>query len=173
MPYKTDDERIKNLRPLISPAILVEELPLVDATANLVSTRRQEIGDIIHGSDDRLLVVVGPCSIHDPRAALEYADKLKVAIDNFQDDLLIVMRVYFEKPRTTIGWKGLINDPDLNESYEINKGLRTARKLLLDISNLGVPIGTEVLDTIIPQFVADLISWGASVARTTESHFHL
>lgn len=168
----TDDLRIKNLRPLISPAILMEELPITAAIADLVSQTRHDAEKILQGKDDRLLVVVGPCSIHDPQAALEYAKKLAKEIPKWQKELVIVMRVYFEKPRTTVGWKGLINDPKLNGSFEINDGLRTARKLLLDIANLGVPTGTEFLDTIIPQFISDLISWGAIGARTTESQIH-
>lgn len=168
----TDDLRIKDLRPLVSPAILMEELPITETVANLVSQTRHDAEKIIHGRDDRLIVVVGPCSIHDPKAALEYAQKLKPYVTKYQDELLIIMRVYFEKPRTTVGWKGLINDPKLEGSFEINLGLRTARKLLLDIGNLGVATGTEFLDTIIPQFISDLISWGAIGARTTESQIH-
>ena len=140
--------------------------------ANLVSNTRQSAEKIIYGRDDRLIVVVGPCSIHDPKAALEYATRLKPLINHFQDELLLIMRVYFEKPRTTVGWKGLINDPKLDGSFEIHLGLRTARKLLLEINELGVSTGTEFLDTIIPQFIADLISWGAIGARTTESQVH-
>ncbi len=168
----TDDLRIKDLKPLISPAILIEELPISDFAANLVTQIRQQITDIILGKDDRVLVVVGPCSIHDPVAALEYAQRLKICIERFNAELCIVMRVYFEKPRTTVGWKGLINDPFLDGSFAINKGLRTARKLLRDITELGVPAGTEFLDTIIPQFIGDLIVWGAIGARTTESQIH-
>lgn len=168
----TDDLRIKNLRPLISPAILIEELPITSSVADLVSQTRHDAEKIIHGSDDRLMVIVGPCSIHDPAAALDYAKKLQKEISHYQNELLIIMRVYFEKPRTTVGWKGLINDPKLDGSFEINYGLRLARKLLLDIGELGIPAGTEFLDSIIPQFISDLISWGAIGARTTESQVH-
>ena len=168
----TDDLRIEGLRPLIPPAILMEELPLTDAASNTVIRGRQGADAIVKGQDDRLMVVVGPCSIHDVDAALEYANRLKPLADKHADDLLIVMRVYFEKPRTTIGWKGLINDPNLDNSFEINTGLRTARRLLCDLADLGLPTGTEFLDTISPQYIADLISWGAIGARTTESQIH-
>lgn len=168
----TDDVHIAELRPLISPAILMEELPLSDNAAELISDTRKDIANIFNGKDDRLLVVVGPCSIHDPEAAIEYAQKLKASKDQFGSELLIVMRVYFEKPRTTVGWKGLINDPDLDGSFNINKGLKLARKLLLDIAEMGIPVGCEFLDTISPQFFADLVSWGAIGARTTESQIH-
>lgn len=167
-----DDLRIKSIRPLISPAILLEELPTTEAAAQVVSKARQEATKIVKGRGDRLLVVVGPCSIHDPKAALEYATKLKAQVDQWQEDLLIIMRVYFEKPRTTVGWKGLINDPKLDGSFDINHGLHVARGLLLNIANLGLPAGTEFLDTVIPQFISDLISWGAIGARTTESQIH-
>lgn len=172
MQYNTDDIRIKQLRPLISPAIFLEELPLPETSAQLVTSNREQATQIIHGKDDRLLVVVGPCSIHDVDAALEYGERLSHEIDRYKDDLQIVMRVYFEKPRTTIGWKGLINDPDIDESYNINKGLRIARQLLLDLAAKGVPSGTEFLDVITPQYVADIVSWGAIGARTTESQVH-
>lgn len=168
----TDDLRIKHLKPLLSPAILLEELPITPSIAQLVADTRQSISQILHGRDDRLLVVVGPCSIHDPVAAMEYAALLAKARQRYEEDLCIVMRVYFEKPRTTVGWKGLINDPHLDNSFEINTGLRTARKLLIDIAALGLPSGTEFLDTIIPQFISDLIAWGAIGARTTESQVH-
>ncbi len=168
----TDDVRISGLRPLLPPAILMEELPITEAASALVSAGRQQATDIIQGVDDRLLVVVGPCSIHDIDAALEYGSHLATAIKKYQADLLIIMRVYFEKPRTTVGWKGLINDPHLDDSFDINTGLRLARRLLLDLNNLGVPAGSEFLDTITPQFIADLISWGAIGARTTESQVH-
>lgn len=167
-----DDLRIKALRPLLAPAILIEELPLTSQTTKLVDDTRKQAADIIQGKDDRLLVIVGPCSIHDPEAALDYANKLAPCIKKYAAELCIIMRVYFEKPRTTIGWKGLINDPHLDSSYKINQGLRHARKLLLDILEKGIPAGTEFLDTIIPQFIADLISWGAIGARTTESQVH-
>jgi 3-deoxy-7-phosphoheptulonate synthase len=169
---QTSDLRISGTRPLISPAILEYDLPLPDETAALISRTRRETGAIFKGTSDRLVVVVGPCSIHDPEAAIEYAEKLKVEASRLQEDLLVIMRVYFEKPRTTVGWKGLINDPHLDDSFDINHGLRSARKLLLDVSKIGLPAATEFLDTISPQFVADLISWGAIGARTTESQIH-
>jgi len=168
----TDDLRIAGIRPLIAPAVLMADLPAADGAEELVTQTRKQAEAILKGEDDRLLVVVGPCSIHDTKAALEYGEKLKALADQHREDLLIIMRVYFEKPRTTTGWKGLINDPDLNDSYDINKGLRMARGLLLDLANLGVPAGTEFLDTISPQFVADLVCWGAIGARTTESQIH-
>jgi 3-deoxy-7-phosphoheptulonate synthase len=169
---KTDDLRIVKIHPLLSPAILAEEVPLTDSTSAKVCEARRAIEAILDGKDTRLLVVVGPCSIHDTRAALEYAAKLKPIADSLAESLLIVMRVYFEKPRTVVGWKGLINDPDLDESYRINKGLRLARQLLADILELGVPAGTEFLDTTFGQFYTDLISWGAIGARTAESQIH-
>jgi 3-deoxy-7-phosphoheptulonate synthase len=169
---KTDDLRIVKTHPLIAPAILAEEIPLTEAAAKKVSESRRAIEAILDGKDARLLVVVGPCSIHDTTAALEYADRLRQVSDALADALLIVMRVYFEKPRTVVGWKGLINDPDLDESYHINKGLRLARQLLADILALGVPAGTEFLDTTFGQFYTDLISWGAIGARTAESQIH-
>ncbi|MGR8950141.1 MAG: 3-deoxy-7-phosphoheptulonate synthase, partial [Gammaproteobacteria bacterium] len=168
----TDDLRIEGLRPLIPPAILMEELPLTDTASNTVTNGRHSADAIVKGQDDRLIVVVGPCSIHDVDAAIEYADRLKTLAQKHADDLLIIMRVYFEKPRTTIGWKGLINDPLLDNSFEINTGLRTARRLLCDLADMGLPTGTEFLDTISPQYIADLISWGAIGARTTESQIH-
>ncbi len=168
----TDDVRIELQRPLIPPAILVEESPLTEQASLLISDSRKQIGRILHGQDDRVLAVVGPCSIHDPAAALEYGQKLKVVADKLADDVMVVMRVYFEKPRTVVGWKGLINDPFLDGSFQINKGLRLARNLLLDLANLGLPCGTEFLDTIIPQFHADTIAWAAIGARTTESQVH-
>ena len=168
----TDDVRIDDIRPLIPPAILMEEIhPGEDAVARIADARRQ-ISDIVHGKDDRLLVVVGPCSIHDPDAALDYANRLKQLHQDLADDLLIVMRTYFEKPRTTVGWKGLINDPNLDGSFDINHGLRVARGLLSSLAELDLPTGTEFLDPISPQFVADLVSWGAIGARTTESQVH-
>ena len=169
---KTDDLRIVKIHPLLSPAILAEEVPLTDSTSAKVCAARRAIEAILDGKDARLLVVVGPCSIHDTRAALEYAAKLKPIADSLAEALLIVMRVYFEKPRTVVGWKGLINDPDLDESYRINKGLRLARQLLADILELGLPAGTEFLDTTFGQFYTDLISWGAIGARTAESQIH-
>jgi len=170
--YQTDDLRIEKIRPLIPPAILIEELPLTEDSSKVVAESRLSVRDIMDGRDDRLLVVVGPCSIHDVSAALDYGHKLAVEAERLKDALLIVMRVYFEKPRTTVGWKGLINDPNLDGSFAINKGLRMARGLLLDLLTAGVPCGTEFLDTITPQFIADLVSWGAIGARTTESQVH-
>lgn len=169
---KTDDVHIAELRPLISPAILMEDIPLSNKAAQMISEARSAIGKILSDEDDRLLVVIGPCSIHDPEAAIEYAHKLQKSIEQYSSELLIVMRVYFEKPRTTVGWKGLINDPDLDSSFNINRGLKIARRLLLDIAELGIPTGCEFLDTISPQFIADLVSWGAIGARTTESQIH-
>jgi 3-deoxy-7-phosphoheptulonate synthase len=168
----TDDLRIRNVRPLIPPAILLEEIPISERASNVVSDARAAISGIIEGTDPRLVVVVGPCSIHDTRAALEYASRLKPIADRLSDDLVVVMRTYFEKPRTVVGWKGLINDPDLDESFHINKGLRLARRLLLDVNNLGLPTGSEFLDTQIPQHIADLTSWVAIGARTAESQVH-
>jgi 3-deoxy-7-phosphoheptulonate synthase len=167
-----DDRRITSIKPLLPPSILIDELPLTQTAFETIDQARREIEHIIQGRDDRLLVVVGPCSIHDTRAALDYARRLKAYADEAQSDLKIVMRVYFEKPRTTVGWKGLINDPDLDGSFKINKGLRIARELLLAINDLGVPCGCEFLDTISPQFIGDLVSWGAIGARTTESQIH-
>jgi 3-deoxy-7-phosphoheptulonate synthase len=168
----TDDARIGGYRPLLPPAILMEELPITEHASNTVSRARAEAEGIIQGQDDRLLVVVGPCSIHDTKAALEYADRLQSCAERLQNELMIVMRVYFEKPRTTIGWKGLINDPHLDGSFDINNGLRAARGLLLELAKRGLPAGTEFLDVITPQFIADLIAWGAIGARTTESQVH-
>ncbi|GLU33711.1 3-deoxy-7-phosphoheptulonate synthase [Trinickia caryophylli] len=169
---RIDDVRIGAVRPLISPALLQDELPVPPAVQALVERARAEIGDILHGRDDRLLLIVGPCSIHDHDQALDYARRLKAAADALKDDLLIIMRVYFEKPRTTVGWKGYINDPRLDGSFRINEGLRCARRLLLDINGLGLPAGTEFLDLLSPQYIADLIAWGAIGARTTESQSH-
>lgn len=168
----TDNIRIKELRALISPALLRDQLPLTEKSAEIVSQARQQASKIIHGEDDRLLAIVGPCSIHDPKAAIEYATKLKECADKLADDLCIIMRVYFEKPRTTVGWKGLINDPELNGSFDINKGLHKARKLLIDINDLGLPTGSEFLDTVIPQYISDLTAWSAIGARTSESQVH-
>lgn len=169
---RIDDVRIGAVRPLISPALLQDELPVPPATASLIEDARARIADVLHGRDDRLVVVVGPCSIHDHEQALEYARGLKTAAQALRDDLLIVMRVYFEKPRTTVGWKGYINDPRLDGSFRINEGLRRARQLLLEISELGLPIATEFLDLLSPQYIADLVAWGAIGARTTESPSH-
>ncbi len=168
----TDDTRIRGYRELAPPAHLLRELALDENTTRVVSGARQAIHRILHSMDDRLLVVIGPCSIHDPQAAREYARQLAVQRQRLSADLEIVMRVYFEKPRTTVGWKGLINDPDLDNSFEINKGLKLARELLLDINRLGLPAGSEFLDMITPQYLADLIAWGAIGARTTESQVH-
>ncbi|TDV13905.1 3-deoxy-7-phosphoheptulonate synthase [Paraburkholderia caballeronis] len=169
---RIDDVRIGAVRPLISPALLLDELPVPSATQALVETSRAQIADVLKGRDDRLVAVVGPCSIHDHDQALEYARHLKRVADELKDDLLIVMRVYFEKPRTTVGWKGYINDPRLDGSFRINEGLRAARQLLLDINGLGLPTGTEFLDLLSPQYIADLVAWGAIGARTTESQSH-
>ena len=168
----TDDARIVGYRPLLPPAILMEELPLTEHASHVVSRARREAEAILTGNDDRLLVVVGPCSIHDPKAALEYADRLQTAAERHAGELQIIMRVYFEKPRTTVGWKGLINDPHLDGSFDINNGVRMARRLLLELANRGLAAGTEFLDVITPQFIADLIAWGAIGARTTESQIH-
>jgi len=169
---KTDDLRITDIKPMDSPETLFKDLPLSDAASQTVFEARQAIYNILKGDDDRLLVIVGPCSIHDTKAAIEYSERLKVLREELAEDLFIVMRVYFEKPRTTVGWKGLINDPDLDESYHINKGVRLARQLLLDLAENGVPAGTEYLDLISPQYISDLVSWGAIGARTTESQGH-
>ncbi|HEU5323452.1 MAG TPA: 3-deoxy-7-phosphoheptulonate synthase [Methylomirabilota bacterium] len=170
--HRTADVRIVSYRPLLPPAILLEELPLGERGSQTVSRGRQEIAAVINGRDDRLVVVVGPCSIHDPVAALDYARRLRPLADALRDDLCAVMRVYFEKPRTTVGWKGLINDPRLDGSFAINEGLRRARRLLVDLAELGVPAGCEFLDPISPQFTSDLVSWGAIGARTAESQVH-
>ncbi len=171
-PIITDDVRIANIRPLISPAILMEDFPATPEIEKLVYNTREEFRRILKAEDDRLAVMVGPCSIHDTAAALDYAARLAEARRTYADDLLLIMRVYFEKPRTTVGWKGLINDPMRDSTYNINHGLRTARKLLLDLGALGIPAATEFLDTITPQYICDLIAWGAIGARTTESQVH-
>jgi 3-deoxy-7-phosphoheptulonate synthase len=168
----TDDLRIEGLRPLIPPAILIEEIPLTYSGQIFVSNARKHVNRILTGEDDRLLVIVGPCSIHDTKAALEYAEKLLPLRQKLAGELDIVMRVYFEKPRTRSGWKGLINDPHIDGSFKINEGLRLARKLLTDLAAMGLPAGCEFLDTISPQFIADCVSWGAIGARTTESQVH-
>eukprot|EP00756_Hemistasia_phaeocysticola_P008430 Hpha_TRINITY_DN14615_c0_g1::TRINITY_DN14615_c0_g1_i1::g.48006::m.48006/K01626/E2.5.1.54, aroF, aroG, aroH; 3-deoxy-7-phosphoheptulonate synthase len=167
-----DDVRIRKLQPLLPPSILLDDLPLTAKAEDTVLAGREAVYRSIRGVDKRLVVIVGPCSIHDTDAALEYARKLKVLSEELKDDLIVIMRVYFEKPRTTVGWKGLINDPDLDGSFHINKGLRTARKLLLQVNEIGLPVGCEFLDTISPQFFADLVAWGAIGARTTESQIH-
>jgi len=169
---RTDDTRIEAVRPLISPALLLDEQPIPDDALSLVERTRDEISAVLHGKDDRLVVVVGPCSIHDHDQAIDYAQRLLAARPALQDALLLVMRVYFEKPRTTVGWKGYINDPHLDGSFHMNEGLRLARQLLLDIAALGLPAGTEFLDLLSPQYIADLIAWGAIGARTTESQSH-
>ncbi|MDC0598424.1 3-deoxy-7-phosphoheptulonate synthase [Gammaproteobacteria bacterium] len=168
----TDDIRILEMKELLSPEQLLQEFPMTETASETVFNTRSAIQKILRGEDDRVLVVVGPCSIHDPEAALDYARHLIKPLQALRDDLLIVMRVYFEKPRTTVGWKGLINDPKLDDSFQINEGLRTARKLLLELADMGIPTGTEYLDLISPQYIADLISWGAIGARTTESQCH-
>ncbi len=169
---RIDDTRIKAVRPLITPALLQEWLPATEQALALVESSRAAVSRILHGQDDRLIVVVGPCSIHDHEQAMEYARQLKVQADALAQELLIVMRVYFEKPRTTVGWKGYINDPHRDGSFAINEGLELARKLLLDVVGLGLPVGTEFLDLLSPQFISDLVTWGAIGARTTESQSH-
>ena len=172
MNYSTDNTRIIDRRKVPAPYELVNKFPINDEIAKLVYGTRNEISQILHGKDDRLFVVVGPCSIHDPESAIEYATKLTEQNSKLKENLLIIMRVYFEKPRTTVGWKGLINDPDINETYNIAKGVEMARKLLIEIANLKLPAGTEFLDPISPQYVTDIISWGAIGARTAESQIH-
>ena len=172
MPKNTDDLRIRELKELTPPAHLIREFPCNDAVSELIYQSRTAMHRILHGMDDRLIVIIGPCSIHDTKAALDYARRLVEQRERFKADLEIVMRVYFEKPRTTVGWKGLINDPYMDGSFKINDGLRTARELLVNINELGVPAGTEYLDMISPQYIADLVSWGAIGARTTESQVH-
>jgi len=172
MSSPTDDRRILSVRELLPPADLHAEFPLSAAAARTTVETRARIHRLLHGQDDGLLVVIGPCSIHDPAAALEYGERLAACARQLGDDLLVVMRVYFEKPRTTVGWKGLINDPGLDGSFDINRGLRTARRLLLELNERGVPAGTEFLDLVTGQYFADLVSWGAIGARTTESQVH-
>ena len=172
MTHKIDDVRIREIKELAPPSHVIREFSVSEATERLAYETRQGIHGILHAADDRLLVVIGPCSIHDPRSALEYARRLAQERVKHAADLLIVMRVYFEKPRTTVGWKGLINDPHLDGTFNINEGLRLARSVLLDINELGVPAGVEYLDMITPQYIADLVSWGAIGARTTESQVH-
>jgi len=172
MIQQTDDLRIKDIQEVAAPEVIHGEFPLNEAAANTVVRAREGVKGALHGRDDRLVVIAGPCSIHDTKAALEYAERLKGLGEQFDDALVLVMRVYFEKPRTTVGWKGLINDPDLDDSFQINKGLRKARELLLQLNEMGVPAGTEYLDLISPQYVSDLIAWGAIGARTTESQGH-
>ncbi len=172
MHHQTADLRIRGVRPLIPAAILVEEHPLTEAASDVVWKARAQIADSLHGRDRRLVVIAGPCSIHDVKAAEEYAEMLKVEADRLSDDLVIVMRAYFEKPRTTVGWKGLVNDPFLDGSFRVNEGLRLARKLLVRLADIEIPTGTEFLDTTLPQHLADLIAWGAIGARTSESQTH-
>lgn len=170
--FQTDDVRISKVKELLPPVAVLEKFPATETASSTTFRSRQAISDILNGKDDRLLVIIGPCSIHDPEAAIEYGKRLKVLRDELGDRLEVVMRVYFEKPRTTVGWKGLINDPYLNDTFKINDGLRLGRKLLLDLTDMGLPTASEFLDMITPQYVADLISWGAIGARTTESQVH-
>lgn len=172
MSIQTDDLRIESLHQLIAPTILMEQITVSEKATQVVANARKDAEEILNGNDNRILAVVGPCSIHDVDSAKEYADRLRKLSDTVADDVCLIMRVYFEKPRTTVGWKGLINDPMLNGSYQINKGLTVARQLLLDLAETGISAGTEFLDTISPQFYADLVSWGAIGARTTESQVH-
>ena len=172
VPNRTDDLRISAVRALIAPQLLLEELPIDSQSLATVTNARQAVHRVLHGADERLLAVVGPCSIHDFGAAVEYGARLQAAARRHAHDLLVVMRVYFEKPRTTVGWKGFINDPHLDGSFAINEGLRLARKLLLEINRIGLPCGTEFLDLLSPQYISDLIAWGAIGARTTESQTH-
>ena len=172
MTIKTDEFRTSLIENLVSPDQLAQQIPLLQKTADFIIDSRKTIENIIRGKDDRLLVIIGPCSIHDPEAAIDYAKKLKVLRDKFKNELFIVMRVYFEKPRTTVGWKGLISDPDLDKSFKVAKGLNLARQLLIEINDIGLPTGTEFLDMVTGQYISDLISWGAIGARTTESQVH-
>jgi len=172
MLYNTDDLRITGMQEVLPPIQLHQELPITDLASETVFNARSAMQKILHGKDDRLIVIIGPCSIHDPDAAREYASRLKPLISELEGELQIIMRVYFEKPRSVVGWKGLINDPFLDGSFKINDGLRIARRLLLDLAEMGVPAGSEYLDLISPQYIADLISWGAIGARTTESQAH-
>ncbi|MED7787777.1 3-deoxy-7-phosphoheptulonate synthase [Francisella sp. 19X1-34] len=169
---KVSNININKEKVLIPAEVLIQDIPLLKTSYDTVKKSRKEVADIIHGRDDRVAVIVGPCSIHDTEAAIEYATRLKEQVKKFEKDILIIMRVYFEKPRTTIGWKGLVNDPDLDNSYNINKGLRLARTLLSDVTNMGLPCATEFLDVITPQYFAELITWGAIGARTVESQVH-
>src|SRR5262245_20434617 len=172
MSYRTDNVRIREIKELVPPTQVLSDFPLSEKAASTTFETRQAIHRVLHGADDRLIVIMGPCSIHDVRAAKEYACGLKEAAAQLAVELLVVMRVYFEKPRTTIGWKGLINDPHLDGSFSINEGLRVARQLLLELNEIGVPVGCEFLDMITPQYIADLVAWGAIGARTTESQVH-
>lgn len=170
--FNTDDLRIRETKKLVVPLQVHQEIPITQSVANTILQTRHDIQQVLAGQDERLVVIVGPCSIHDTQAVREYANLLKAVKEQLKQELIIVMRVYFEKPRTTVGWKGLINDPDINSSFNINKGLGVARQLLFDLNNLGIPAATEYLDLIIPQYISDLISWGAIGARTTESQVH-
>jgi 3-deoxy-7-phosphoheptulonate synthase len=170
--FQTADLRIRATKPLIAPAVLADDLPLGETASALVARARREVAAVLRGEDDRLLVVAGPCSVHDAAAALEYGERLRATVEPLAADLLVVMRVYFEKPRTVTGWKGLINDPQRDGSYQINRGLRLARQLLVDLTSLGLPVGTEFLDTTLGQYYADAVSWGAIGARTVESQVH-
>src|SRR5688572_25312397 len=172
MEYRTDDVRIREIKELTPPSHLLREFPPSEKAIKTTYETRHAIHRILHGADDRAIVIVGPCSIHDVKAAKEYAGKLKEAKERLAADLMVLMRVYFEKPRTTVGWKGLINDPRLDGSFSINEGLRVARQLLLDLNESGVPVGCEFLDMITPQYIGDLVSWGAIGARTTASQVH-
>jgi 3-deoxy-7-phosphoheptulonate synthase len=172
MLHRTDDLRIQEINEVSPPNVIHNEFPLTERASEVIFAARQDIHRILHGADDRLMVVIGPCSIHDPKAAIDYAQRLKAEKDRLQSDLLIIMRVYFEKPRTTVGWKGLINDPRLDGSFRINEGLRIGRKLLVELNEMGVPAGVEYLDVISPQYISDLVTWGAIGARTTESQVH-
>ena len=172
MHYQTDDVRIREIKELTPPSHLLREFPLSEKAIKTTYETRHAIHRILHGADDRVIVIAGPCSIHDVKAAKEYAGRLKEAKDRLAADLMVVMRVYFEKPRTTVGWKGLINDPRLDGSFSINEGLRVARQLLLDLNEMGMPVGCEFLDMITPQYIADMVAWGAIGARTTESQVH-
>jgi len=172
MEFRTDDVRVKEIKELVPPVHVLREFPISEKAAKLTFEIRDAIHRVLHGADDRLLVIMGPCSIHDVKAAKEFAGRLKVEKDRHAADLVVVMRVYFEKPRTTVGWKGLINDPKLDGSFSINEGLRIGRQLLLDLNDIGVPVGCEFLDMITPQYIADVVAWGAIGARTTESQIH-
>lgn len=172
MAENTDDLRVRGIEELTLPSKILSEFPITSKTRRIVAEARHAIHRILHGADDRLVIIIGPCSIHDVKAAREYGDRLREVKQRLADDLLVLMRVYFEKPRTTVGWKGLINDPALDGSYRINEGLRLARKLLLDLNEAGTPVACEFLDMVTPQYIADLVSWGAIGARTTESQIH-
>jgi 3-deoxy-7-phosphoheptulonate synthase len=172
MEFRTDDIRVKEIKELVPPTHVLREFPISEKAAKLTYETREAIHRVLHGADDRLLVIMGPCSIHDVKAAKEFAGRLKIEKDRHANDLVVVMRVYFEKPRTTVGWKGLVNDPKLDGSFSINEGLRIGRQLLLDLNDIGVPVGCEFLDMITPQYIADVVSWGAIGARTTESQIH-